>query len=501
MRTYAAIDIGSNSVRLSIGRLQRGRIRVIHQDREVTRLGEGVFRSGSLEPAAMAHTINVLKRFRREIQKRAVDRVRVVATSATRDAKNARVFSDWVLSTTGWKLEVITGLEEGRLIHLGIITNAKPNARRLMMIDLGGGSCELTLSSGHHIQEMVSLPLGAVRLTQDFLRHDPPKENELRKLRDFIVEELSRVRQRYTSFKPQVVLVTSGTAAALTSAASKGSGTTATNSQVQRLAVQLQEMNVRERQALKGINAKRAEIIVAGAEVFARTMDLLKLRSIKYLPLGLRDGLLAQMAAEEAAHSLSRKQVQVEREDALVELAKRYEADLNNSKHVRALARQLFSSLKRLHRLPGEYIEWISAAAMLQEIGAYVNHTGRHRHAHYLISHSEIFGYTPQERNLIAGIARFQGKSRPTADDRIVKLLPPFEHQHLQKAVMILRIARALNQGRNFAVKSVSVAISEERVVLRLRTSRARPELETWAVEREVPYFREVFGRELLVSE
>jgi exopolyphosphatase/guanosine-5'-triphosphate,3'-diphosphate pyrophosphatase len=320
-------------------------------------------------------------------------------------------------------------------------------------------------------------------------------------MRDFIVEELSRVRQKYLAFKPQAVLVTSGTAAALTSAASNGSGTRATNPQVQRLATRLAEMDVRERQALKGINAKRAEIIVAGAEVFARAMEILKLPSIRYLPLGLRDGLLAQMAAEEAEHSASRKQVQLEREDALIELATRYQADLRHAKHVRHLAVQLFSALKRLHQLPATYAEWIAAAAMLQEIGMYVNHTGRHRHAQYLISHSEIFGYTAQERNVIAAIARFQGKSKPTAEDRVVKLLPAGEYDHLPKAVMILRIARALNQGRNSAVKQVIVTISGERVALRLKTNRMRPELEIWAVEREVPYFREVFGRELLLSE
>lgn len=498
MRTYGAVDIGSNSVRLSIGRFQRGRIRVIHQDREVTRLGEGVFRNGSLDPEAMERTVAVLKRFRRAAQKYAVDRVRVVATSATRDAKNARVFSDWVRSTTGWRIEVITGLEEGRLIHLGVISNAKIRAPKLMLMDLGGGSCEVTLSERQHITDMVSLPLGAVRLTQEFLRHDPPKDGEIRKLKGFIDEEMSRLDRNYQRFRPQTVVATSGTAAALAAAAGRSS--TATRAAVRRLADELKELPFEERAALRGVNAKRAEIIVAGAEVFASVMERLDLRSLKYLPLGLRDGLLAQMAAEDNAAAESRQHVQVEREDALLQLVRRYRGDVANSSHTRKLALLLFKSLRRLHGLPMEYEEWIGAAAMLFELGAYVNHTGRHRHAYYLIANSEIFGFTEVQRVLIAAIARYQGKSRPVANDRIVRVLPVADRDHLPKAVMILRLARALNQGRDFAVKNVSAMISGARVQLKL-SSKKRLELENWAVEREVPYFREVFGRELLVSE
>jgi exopolyphosphatase/guanosine-5'-triphosphate,3'-diphosphate pyrophosphatase len=499
MRTYAAVDIGSNSVRLSIGRLQRGRIHVIHQDREVTRLGEGVFRNGSLDPDAMARTITVLKRFRRAIQKHAVDRVRVVATSATRDAKNSRAFADWLRSAVGWRMEVITGLEEGRLIHLGVMSNARVTARKLMLVDLGGGSCELTLSNRQHIEDMVSLPLGAVRLTQDFLGHDPPRQNEIRRLREFIDEELSRIGDHYKKFKPQAVLATSGTAAALGAAA--GRGDVASAKQVRQLADRLQRLNIIERAEIKGINVKRAEIIVAGAEVFSAVMSSLGLKTIKYLPLGLRDGMLAQMAAEDEFASQPRRHVEVEREDALEQLARRYHADLANTKHVRVLADQLFHALSSLHQLPPEYSHWVAAAAMLYEIGAYVNHTGRHRHAYYLISNSEMFGYTQAERDVIAAIARYQGKSKPSENDRIVRALPVEVRAHLPKAVMILRLAKALNQARNFSVKRVSARCTGAELLLRLDSRRSSTDLERWAVEKEQPYFREIFGRDILIAE
>src|SRR4051812_27073442 len=190
MPVFAAIDIGSNSVRLSIGELRAGRIHVLHQDREVTRLGEGVFRNGILDPQAMAHTVKVLQRFRKATMRLGAEQVSVISTSAVRDAKNSRALAELIRSLTGWRLRVITGLEEGRLIHLGVESSGKFRATKKLLIDLGGGSCELTLSNKGHIQQMVSLPLGTVRLTQQFLHHDPPTEKELLRMTDFIDEEL-----------------------------------------------------------------------------------------------------------------------------------------------------------------------------------------------------------------------------------------------------------------------------------------------------------------------
>src|SRR5260221_1366520 len=198
MPVFAAVDIGSNSVRLSVAELRAGRVHVLHQDREVTRLGEGVFRNGILEPQAMAHTIKVLRRFRKATERFGAEQTQVVSTSAVRDAKISRVFAELIRSTTGWRLRVITGLEEGRLIHLGLQSSGRFRAARNLLIDLGGGSCELTLSNKGHIQQMVSLPLGAVRLTQQFLHHDPPTEKEPLRMNDFIDEEIGRVKKAYS---------------------------------------------------------------------------------------------------------------------------------------------------------------------------------------------------------------------------------------------------------------------------------------------------------------
>jgi len=147
MPTFAAVDIGSNSVRLKISRLASHHLVEIHEDREVTRLGESVFSSGFLSPEAIALTVKVLRRFHRAAQKAGADTVRVVATSALRDARNSRAFLEWVRSATGWRVEIISGVEEARLIHLGLTSTMRVNSSSVLMIDLGGGSCELTVSN------------------------------------------------------------------------------------------------------------------------------------------------------------------------------------------------------------------------------------------------------------------------------------------------------------------------------------------------------------------
>ena len=213
MPTFAAIDIGSNSCRLKIAKVVAHRLKTLHEDREVTRLGGSVFESGLVSPEAMAATLRALKRFQRAVQAHAVDRIRVVATAAMRDARNAQAFQAWVKAETGWNMEIISGLEEGRLIHRGLI-NEPGMGGRVLLVDLGGGSCEITLSERKRLQETVSLPLGAVRLTEEFLTTDPAPADGLAQMRQLITRELRRARRRFEGRNVSLVIATSGTAAA-----------------------------------------------------------------------------------------------------------------------------------------------------------------------------------------------------------------------------------------------------------------------------------------------
>jgi exopolyphosphatase / guanosine-5'-triphosphate,3'-diphosphate pyrophosphatase len=504
MPTFAAVDIGSNSVRLKISRLSGRRLIEIHEDRQVTRLGDSVFRTGFLSPEAIADTVKTLRRFHRAVQHEGADTVRAVATSALRDARNSRAFLEWVHSTTGWKVEIISGLEEARLIHLGLVSNLRTSTATTLMVDLGGGSCELTLSSKGHIRDTVSLPLGAVRLTNEFLHHDPPRKSELLRLRGFIEREIGRISDRIARARPKAVIATSGTAASLAAVChglykTKGLRPgVVPRTQMRRIAKMLARLPVTERKKLSGVGPRRAEIVIAGAMVYAELLERCQLPGFRYSPLGLRDGLLAQMAAEYDRSTRSGKHIESERWDSIRAAVAHYRVDMEHALQVRESAMNLFKTLKSLHRLPPEYAEWLSAAAMLYEVGDYVNRNGRHRHAYYIIAHSEILGYTPEQRRIIAATARYLGKSMPVPSDTYMKVLPPNDREYVRKASLLLRLARALNLGRGGAVRSSAVRVSPGAVTLKLMVKpRASADLELWAVEKEKSYFREVFGREL----
>jgi exopolyphosphatase/guanosine-5'-triphosphate,3'-diphosphate pyrophosphatase len=177
--------------------------------------------------------------------------------------------------------------------------------------------------------------------------------------------------------------------------------------------------------------------------------------------------------------------------------ARRYGVDPKQAEPVRAHAVQLFRELKALHQLPPEYESWLAAAAMLRDTGNFINHQGRHRHTQYIVSSSEIYGYTQLQRTMISAIARYLGKSRPQPGDRALRNLPAEEHRRVDRAVALLRLAEALNQDRASDVLRVAVKVYPKRVYLELEPGRSGAELELWSLRKEAGYFREVFGREL----
>ena len=524
MPTFAAIDIGSNSCRLAIATVQQHRLKPLYDDREVTRLGESVFDTGVISPESMALTIKTLKRFHRAVQAHVVDRVRVVATSATRDARNAEAFRAWVKSETGWNIEVISGLEEGRLIHLGVMTHEPAARGRSMLIDLGGGSCEVTYSEHGRIREMVSLPLGAVRLQQEFLRADPASREDVARLRKFISREVSRAVRKLGQPRTDAVLATSGTAAALAEASfalqtameekkgarrrnSKRNGTVelgrvmqAETPAVRRLADRLVRMSNAERARVPGIGPRRAEIIVGGAQVYAALLECFNLKGFRYSPLGLRDGMLAQMLAEADVRTSAHRTIEAERWEGVLEVCRRYGVDVRKAEPQREFAVHLFDGLARVHELPPEYRLWLEAAAMMKDVGKFLNHQGHHRHTQYIIANSEIFGVTPEQRAIVAAIARYLGKSRPVPMDRPMRAVPVEEHGHVQRAVALLRLVDSISQERAAGTLKLRVRVFPKRVVLELVCSRGGAELEAWSLKKEAAYFRDVFRRELFIE-
>jgi exopolyphosphatase / guanosine-5'-triphosphate,3'-diphosphate pyrophosphatase len=512
MQTFAAIDIGSNSCRLKIARVQQHQLKVLQEDREVTRLGASVFETGVVSPEAMAGTLVALKRFYRTVKMHGADRVRAVATAALRDARNAQAFLAWVESETGWEVEIISGLEEARLIHRGVMAEVGTQGKCLL-IDVGGGSCEITLSEHKRIQETVSLPLGAVRLTKEFLLSDPPTEQELARLKQFIARELRKGERRLGKLRVPTVIATSGTAAALAEAsqivrkaktATKKSGTSAKplaeTRDVRRITTKLTRMTAAQRCDVPGIGPKRNEIIIAGAQVYSAVLEHFNLPGFHYSEFGLRDGILSQMLAQQDTKAAAHQVFEQERWQGVLATCRRYGVDPKQADPVRQHALQLFRDLQTVHELPADYCNWLEAAAMMRDVGKFMNYQGHHRHAQYIIANSELFGFTPQQRAIMSAIARYLGKSRPDPSDRTMRPIPPEEFTRVQRSVVLLRLAVALNQDKASDVLKVTPHVYPKRVTLELSPGRTGAELELWSLRKEGDYFREVFRRELFVA-
>jgi len=203
------------------------------------------------------------------------------------------------------------------------------------------------------------------------------------------------------------------------------------------------------------------------------------------------------MLAEQDLRAASHREFEQERWQSVLATARRYGVDPRQGEPVRAHAAQLFNELKSLHQLPAEYESWLAAAALLRDTGKFINHQGHHRHTQYIISSSEMYGFTQLQRTVVSAIARYLGKSRPQPGDRAMRNIPSDEHKNVRRAVVILRLALALNQDRASDVLRVSAKVYPKRVYLEVRPGRTGAELELWSLRKEADYFREVFGREL----
>jgi exopolyphosphatase/guanosine-5'-triphosphate,3'-diphosphate pyrophosphatase len=214
----------------------------------------------------------------------------------------------------------------------------------------------------------------------------------------------------------------------------------------------------------------------------------------------LRDGVLAQMLAEQDTRTSAHQQFEQDRWESVLAICKRYGVDPRRAEPVRAHAAQLFRDLQSMHGLPADYRQWLEAAAMMRDVGKYINYQGHHRHTQYVIAGSELYGFTPQQRAIVSGIARYLGKSRPAPQDRAFRYIAAADHENVKRAIVLLRLAVALNQDRASDVLRVTVRVYPKRVSLSIQPGRTGAELELWSLRKEANYFREVFRRELFAT-
>ncbi len=290
MARYAAIDIGSNSIRMEAAEVAPGQpVRVLASDREVTRLGESVFRIGAVSVEAMETTCAVLARMAALYRKVDAVGVRAVATSAIRDTRNQREFLERASAAAGTHVEIISGREEARLIHLGVESVWPQNGKRVLILDIGGGSAEIMATEDGRLREAYSKPLGAVRLREIFLQdEDPPTPRQLHQMHEFIEDKLSSAVRRLGKTAWDRAIATSATASAVASAVARVPRSQrdeidrrrVSTAQVRALYRRLAERNLAGRRKITGIGPRRAEIIVPGMAVLLDFLQEFRLPAI-----------------------------------------------------------------------------------------------------------------------------------------------------------------------------------------------------------------------------
>ena len=487
-RILAAIDVGTNAVRLEIARaLADGTLETLHQERDPVRPGEGVFATGSIAPAVADRLLATLRRYA-ALCHRYHARARAVATSAVREARNRTEIVRRVRRETGLELEVVSGREEARLICLGVLAG-RPARARSLVIDIGGGSTEIATAVGDHPTTLVSVAAGAVRLTEIFESSGRVSPRRLAVMRSFAAEALREALPRRFPHA-RTALGSSGTINAIVAAAQNGSRRLSAR-KLEKAVEQLAAMTLAERRRL--FEPRRAEIIVAGAVILEATMRALRLESVAAVDTGLRNGILRDLLRRSPAAAAA---AAADRTEAVVALGRRFAFDEKHARQVARLALDLFDQLPRVHRLPPGARGLLEAAALLHDVGHAVSPQRHHKHTFYLVANADIPGFSDDERQLVALVARYHRRSVPERHRADLEDLAPRDLKLVRRLVALLRVADALDRSHHQPV--AGLRCGELRGAVRARArARGALDLELWDVAREAPYFRAVFRRRL----
>jgi exopolyphosphatase/guanosine-5'-triphosphate,3'-diphosphate pyrophosphatase len=508
MPRYASVDIGSNSVRMEAAEVAPGQPpRILASERQVTRLGASVFRTGRISQESMDLICGVLGSMAQIYKRLDVNAVRAVATAAVRDAGNQQEFVARASAALGTDVEIISGQEEARLIHLGVKSRWPHPKERFLIVDIGGGSAEIILSENERIGKSFSKPLGALRLQELFLRTDPPRATELHRLDEYIEERIGPAMRRLGSTHIDRVIGTSATASAVVCAVNRiprarrdeSDHKRATTVQIRKFYRDISALDAAARQKITGIGPKRAEIIVPGTAVLLHVLEYLRMPALFYSAAGVRDGIIADLATRGFDRGLT--QLAAEQRSAVEDMAEHYGVTLRHARKVARLANDLFVGFQNHHRLPAHYGRLLEAAAYLHDTGHYVSDTRHHKHSYYLVANSDLPGFTLNEREVIANLCRYHRKALPTPEHANLQQLDIEQQRAVAYMIPLLRMADSLDRSHGQRVRSVEVKPRESDFLITLNVLPDTDiDLEVWAAERQADLFRTIYNKPAAIT-
>jgi exopolyphosphatase/guanosine-5'-triphosphate,3'-diphosphate pyrophosphatase len=509
-RTVAFMDIGTNSVRLLLVRLNpNNSFTILSDQKEIVRLGEGEFVDQHLHPEAMQRAVLVVNKFTEMARAYGVEEVTAVATSATREAENRDEFIRRLKREAQLELRVVSGKEEARLIYLGVSSGVHLAGQQVLFIDIGGGSTEVIVGSQQEYAFLDSLKLGAIRLTSLFFLPTetgrvPPERYAL--IQQYVRNLAVRTVQAIQALPPvSIAIGSSGTIENLADVAAwmflgrrRERDDSFTHTQLKKTIAALCDLPLEDRRRIQGINPARADIIIAGAAILDTLMQDLGIEKIRISDRGLRDGLLVDyLSRSEQGKLLEGMSV---RERSVLQLARACGVDEGHAQEVVRLSLELYDSARQagLHKFGEPERELLGYAAMLHDVGIFLSYNNHEQHSYYMIRNADLLGFDQTEIAIMANAGLFHRKSMPrkkknpsfgTLDKRSQRLV--------QLLTILLRIAESLDRSHTGAVQHAQFRQGEDRqIILDICASRDCP-LELWGVLTHRDAFQDILGKKL----
>ena len=503
MPVLAAIDVGSNAMRLAIGNVDAERhLTPVELIREPVRLGQDAFTQGIISEETIESASEAFVRFRTAIDRYGAKWTKAVATSALREAVNRDIFLDRIAQASGIEISVIEPDEEARLIHMAVAEAVALKNKLAMLVDIGGGSTEITLSADGNIIVSESFRMGAVRLLQllEGKKHGERRFNQL--VQEYVDATQKRIKKELGNQKIDLCIGTGGNIESLGDLRKelfhKDRDTLITLDELNTLVKKLQGMTFEERMQELRLRPDRADVIVPASMVLQKIVRQADLEEILIPRVGLKDGVLIELVHELYGDKryLNREQVMA----SAMQIGRKYLFDEQHGTCVARLAVRLFDETRPLHNLNPEHRLLLEVAALLHDVGNFVDTAEHHKHTQYLLTATPVIGLSKSQMAIVANVARYHRKSFPKPQHELYQILSSKERVVVSKLAALLRLADAMDNEHASKMTEFSFEYKKPKVTIRLK-GEGDLLLEKWALLKKSPLFEEVFNVKVTIED
>jgi exopolyphosphatase / guanosine-5'-triphosphate,3'-diphosphate pyrophosphatase len=509
-RTVAFMDLGTNSIHLLLVRIQPDYSYVVlTQLKQTVRLGEGAFIHQHLQPDAIDRAVFVARQFAQVARAHGAETIIAVATAATREAVNQATFVQQLQQEADLDVRVVSGLEEARLISLGVASGVHLSERQALFLDIGGGSTEVIIGTQHHQSYLGSLKLGAIRLTSQFLTDTcgavAPHQYEA--LYQYIRRHAMRTLHALRTYRIDLAFGSSGTIENLADIAvrhylkrPRQHDDVLTYAQLRQVIAMLRDLPLESRRKAPGLHPERADIIIAGAAILDVFMRELALHEIRVSARGVREGLLVDYLLKHGASSLL--QEMSVRARSVWQLGRACQFDEAHARTTARLALALFDSARHagLHRFGAWERELLEYTAVLHHIGAFLHYTDYQTHTAYLIRHAHLLGFDQTEIAIMATTALYHHKALPRKKSSAFAALDQRAQQIVQLSSALLCLAENLDRGHAGFVQGARLCVVDTQHVALHIDATHDCQVEVWGVQKHLAAFEKVLGRQLVIK-